>query len=209
MLVFVNVKHLCSLVIFGDVTVSEIYAVIGTDIAVTAIGESGEVTDVLRLVFGDVSDTVAFTGDYLDGVLVVGVGWVGFQGGSELSEVFINVFALCDARNGELEIVTYALILWPDADMVAFVLDAEVLKFFDGCIRTTATNHYFYLWFFNWATVVIKHVEVGGMLLLSGFILLFTGVARLGQHVSFVGHFVRIEMRQPVSHQNDGYNEKK
>jgi hypothetical protein len=38
---------------------------------------------------------------------------------------------------------------------------------------------------------------------------LFTGVVRLGQRVSFVGFFVRIEMRQPVSHKNDGYNDKK
>ena len=120
--------------------------------------------------------------------------------------MFIDVFAVRDACNGEFEIVTYAHILWPDADVIAFVFDAEILEFLDGCIRITATNHYLYLLFFNWVTVVIEQVEVGRLLLLSGFILLLIGVVRLGQHVSFVGHFVGIEMSQPVSQQNGCYN---
>ena len=132
------------------------HAVVGADVAVTATGESDEVTDVGGLVFWDVAYSVAFTSDYLDSILVVWVSRVGFQGGSELAEVLIYMFSMCDARNGELEIVTKALILWPDTDMVAFVLDTEVLKFFDGCIRITATNHYFYLLFFNSVTVVIE-----------------------------------------------------
>ena len=154
---------------------------------------------------------MAFTGDYLDGVLVIGVGRVGFQGGGELADVFIDVFAVRDACNSEFDVVytLKALVFWPDANVVAFVLDAEVLKFLDGCIRITATNHYPYLWFFNRVTVVIEHVEVGRLFLLSRFISLFTGAVRLGQHVSFVGLFVGIDMSQPVSHHNDGYNEKK
>jgi len=180
-----GVKHLRSLVISCDVTISEIYVVAGADVAVTATGESDEVTDVLRLVFGDVADTVAFMSDYLDGVLVVWVGRVGFQGGSELAKVLIYMLAMCDACNGKFEIVTYALILWPDTDMVAFVLNAEIaemlhLRGVDGLTRRR-------------------------LLLLSGFILLFTGVLRLWQHVFFVG----LCMSQPVSSQNDGYYDKK
>ena len=185
-----SVKHLQSfLIMIWNITISEIHAVVGADITVAAAGESGEVTDIGGLVFGDIADTVAFTGDYLDSVLVVLVGRVGFQGGSELAKVFIYMFAMRDARNGEFEIVTYALILWPDADVIAFVLDTEIaeplhLRGVDGLTR-------------------------GRLLLLSGFILFFTGAVRLGQHVSFVGLFVGIETSQPVSHQNDGYNEKK
>ncbi len=122
--------------------------------------------------------------DYLDGVLVVGVGRVGFQGGSELAKVLIYMFAVRDACNGKLEIVTYELIFWPDADVVSFVLDTEIAEPFhlrgvDGLTR-------------------------GWLLLLNGFILLFTGVVRLGQNVSFVWLFVVTK-----SHQNDDYNEKK
>ena len=153
-----GVKHLRSLGIFCDVTICKIEAVVGTYVAVTATGESDEVTDVLRLVFWDVADAVAFTGDYLDSVLVVWVGRVGFQGGSELAEVLIYMFAVRDACNGELEIIhtLNAIILGPDTDMVAFFLNAEVLKFLDWCIRITATNHYLYLWFFNRVTIVIE-----------------------------------------------------
>lgn len=195
-----------SLVIFCYVTIGEIEAVIGPDVAVATAGESGEVTDVGGLVFGDVADTVAFTGDYLDSVLVVGIGRVGFQGGSELAEVFVDVFAMCDACNGEFEIIhtLNAIILGPDADVIAFVFDAEILEFLDGCIRITAANYYLHLRCVNRVTIVVKEVEVGRLFLLSGFIL-FTGVVRLGQHISFVG----LVTSQSVSHQNDDYYDKK
>lgn len=99
------------------------------------------------------------------------------------------MFAMRDACNGEFEIVTYALILWPDADVIAFVLYTEVAKTLHMRVADGLTR--------------------GRLLLTSWCILLFTGVVRLGQHVSFVGLFVGIETSQPVSHQNDGYNEKK
>lgn len=70
---FVNVKHSRSLVVSCDVTIGKIHALVGADVAKAAAGESGEVTDVLRLVFGDVADTMAFISDYLDSILVVGV----------------------------------------------------------------------------------------------------------------------------------------
>ena len=153
-----GVKHLRSLSIFCDVTIGKIIAVVGTDVTVTATGERGEVTNVLRLVFGDVADTVAFMSDYLDGVLVVWVGRVGFQGGSELAKVLIYMLAMCDACNGEFEIIhtLNAIILGPDTDMVAFVLDTEILEFLDGCIRITATNYYLHLRCANRVAVVIE-----------------------------------------------------
>ena len=86
-----GVKHLRSLVISFDVAIGKIEAVVGTDITVATAGESGEVTDALRLVFGDVTDTMAFTGDYLDGVLVVGVGRFGFQGGGVTIEFCLSL----------------------------------------------------------------------------------------------------------------------
>lgn len=125
-----GVKHLCSFVFSCDVTICEIHAVVSADVAVTATGESGEVTDVGGLVFGDVADAMAFTGNYLDGVLVVVVCRVGFQGGSELADVLIYMFAVRDACNGEFEKIhtSETLILWPDADVVAFVFDAEIAE---------------------------------------------------------------------------------
>lgn len=185
------VKHLRSLVIFCDVTIGEIHAVVGTYVAVATAGESGEVTDVGGLVFRDIADTVTFSGDYLDSVLVVGVGRVGFKGGSELTDVFIDVFAMHDACNVKLDIVytLKALILWPYADVVAFVLNAEVAK--------------------KLHMRVVDGLTRGRLLLLNEFILLSADVVRLGQHVRCVGLFVRIETSQAISNQNGGYHEKK
>ena len=159
-----GVKHLHSFVLSCDVTIGEIVAVVGADVAITAAGERGEITDVGGLVFGDVADTMAFTGDYLDGVLVVGVGRVWFQGGSELAEVFINVFAMCDTCNGKFEIVTYSLNFWPYADVVAFVLDTEILEFLDWRIRITATNYYFHLRCANRVAIVVKEIEMAWLI---------------------------------------------
>ena len=64
-----SVKHLQSFLIkIWNITIGKVKAVVGADITVATAGESGEVTDVLRLVFGNVTDAVPFTGDYLDGV---------------------------------------------------------------------------------------------------------------------------------------------
>lgn len=186
MLVCRECKTLRSLVISCDVAIGKIMAVVDANVAVATAGERGEVTDIGGLVFGDVANMVAFMSDYLNSVLVVGVGRIWFHGGSELAKVFIDVFAMCDACNGELEIVTYALIFWPDAYVVAFVFDAKILK----------TLH----------LRVVDRLTRGRSLFLSVFILLFTGVVRLGQLISFFGLFVGIEMSQPVSHQNDGYD---
>lgn len=133
-----GVKHLRSFVFICDVTISEIHAVVGTDVTVATTGERGEVTDVGGLVFGDVADAVAFTGDYLDSVLVVGIGWVGLQGGSELADVLIYMFAVRYACNGKFEIINTldAIILGPDTDMVAFIFDAEVAETLGCCVGT-------------------------------------------------------------------------
>ena len=95
-----------------------------------------KVTDALRLILRDVTNAVAIAGEYLDGIGIIGVGGVWFQGGYKLTEVVVYVLAIGNACNGEFEIVTYALILWPHADMVAFVFDTEVLEFLDGGIFT-------------------------------------------------------------------------
>lgn len=148
---FISILRVCEigmgkhLSIFGDVTVGEIGAIVVADVAITGAGDGGEIADFGCCVTRHITDAMAVVGHYLDGIGVIVVGRVGFKGGSELSDVFIDVFAMCDACNREFDIVTYALILWPDADMVAFVFDAEVLKFLDGCIRITATNHYLHL----------------------------------------------------------------
>lgn len=129
---------MCSFAISCNVTIGEIHAVVGADVAVTATRERGEVTDVLRLVFGDVAYTVPFTGDYFDGFFVVGIGGFWFQVGNELTQVVVYMFAVGDACNVEFDVVytLKSLILGPDADVVAFVLDAEILELMDGGVFT-------------------------------------------------------------------------
>jgi hypothetical protein len=96
--------------------------------------------------------------DYLDSVLVVGVGRVGFQGGNKLAEVFVYVLAVGDACNLEFDVIytLKALIFGPHADVVAFVLDAEVLEFLDGGVFTVwGTDGHSDVRSFGWPSTVI------------------------------------------------------
>ena len=90
---------------FFNITISEIHTVVVTDITVTTARESGEVTDFVCHVPGDVAYAVTIAGEYLDGVFVVWIGGVWFQGGDKLSEVVVYVFAVGDSCNIELYIV--------------------------------------------------------------------------------------------------------
>ena len=122
---------------FYNVTVGVIGAFIYADVAVAGAGEIGEAADVGGCVTGDVADAVTFAGYYLDCVGVIRIGGVCDKGSDELAKVLIDVFAVCDACNTELKVVYAldALDLWPDADVVAFVFNAEVLEglsFSDG-----------------------------------------------------------------------------
>ena len=87
-----------------------------------------EAANFVGYILWNVTDAVAIAGEYLDGICVVGVGWVGFQGGDKLAEVVVYVFAVGDACNVEFDVVytLKALTLGPDAHVVAFIPDAEV-----------------------------------------------------------------------------------
>ena len=62
---------------FDDVAVGEVGVVIDADVAVASAGEGGEVAYGGGCVAGNVAETVAFTGDYCDGLRVIGVGGFG------------------------------------------------------------------------------------------------------------------------------------
>ena len=123
------VKHFS--ILAGDVAVGEVGVVINADVAVTGAGEGGEVANMLRLVTRDVADAVAFAGDNDNGLRVIGIVWLGFQGGDGFSEVFVDVLTVSDAGNGELKVVAYALILGPHTDVVAFITQTEVIETLD------------------------------------------------------------------------------
>lgn len=126
----------CSLLYF-DICVGIECAVVFADVEVTAAWQRGKFTDTVGHVFRDIADMVAVFSEHLDGVGVVRV--VGFclQGADVLTEV---VGALI------------ALILWPYADVVAFVFNAEVLEFMNGWLFAL-------LW--QRVAVVIQQVEIG------------------------------------------------
>jgi hypothetical protein len=121
------VKHFSYL---DDVTVGVIGSIIDADIAVTCTREGGKTADVGGRVTGNIADTVAFAGYYFNGIGVVRVSRVCDKGRDELTEVLINMLAVRDACNTELKVVytLNALNLWPDAYVIAFVFDAEVLE---------------------------------------------------------------------------------
>ena len=70
---------------------------------------------------------VTVSGKHLDGVGVVGVGRFCFECAFKLAEVVINVVTVRHASDGKINDVELALVFGPHADVVAFVLDAEVL----------------------------------------------------------------------------------
>ena len=124
---------LCS----DDVTVGEVGVVVYADEAVTGTGEGGEAANVGGCVAGNVAETVAFMGYYLNSIGVIRIGGVCDEGRDELAKVLIDVLAVRDACNTELKVVyaLNALNPGPDADVIAFVFNAEVpegLSFSDG-----------------------------------------------------------------------------
>ncbi len=128
------VKH-CSYL--DDVTVGVVGVVIYADVAVTGAGEGREAANVGGCVAWDVAETVAFAGYYLDCVGVIRVSRVCDKGSDEFAKVLIDVLAVRDACNTDLKVVyaPNALNLWPDAYVVAFVFNTEVLEglsFSDG-----------------------------------------------------------------------------
>ena len=121
-LVWGNIWQVC------DVAAGEIGAVIEADEAVALAGNGGERADLGGHVLWHVADTMAVSGNYLDGILVVLVRWFGDEGAGELSDVVADVIHVVHPGDGEVQVIAESLVLWPDADMVTFVLYAEVLQ---------------------------------------------------------------------------------
>ena len=130
------------------------------DVAIACAWEAGKVTDGRCCVTWHVANAVAVVSDYLDSIRIVWIGGFWYKVGNEFAKMFADTFAVGDACNIELHIVANVLVLWPDAYVVAFVIDAEVLEFLDGCIRITIANYYLHLRFDNRVAVVVKEVEV-------------------------------------------------
>jgi hypothetical protein len=108
--------------------------VVGSDVAVAGARDGGDATDFRSHVAWNVADTVAITGDYLDGLRVVLVVRVSDKSGNELAKVIVDVLAVGNACDGELDDIKLVTVLGPYADVIAFVFDAEVLEFLNGCI---------------------------------------------------------------------------
>ena len=98
---------------------------------------------------------VAINSKHLDGILVIGIVWFCFQGTFELSEIFVNIISVRHASNIELYNVKLAIILWPDADVVALILDTEILELLNGCIRITTTDD-FHFWLCYGITILVQ-----------------------------------------------------
>jgi hypothetical protein len=64
--------------------------------------ESSNITDYI---LWDVTYAVTITGEYLDGILVIGIGWLRLQAGSEFADVVVHVISMFNACNIELDIV--------------------------------------------------------------------------------------------------------
>lgn len=153
-----KVKHLG--VFACNIAVREVGAVMLSDVAIACAWEAGKVTDDRYCVTWHVADAVAVVSDYLDSIRIVWIGGFWYKVCNELSKMFADTFAVGDSCNIELQIVADVLVLWPDADVVAFVFDAKVLEFLDGCIRITVANYYLYYRCANSVAVVVKEIEI-------------------------------------------------
>ena len=116
--------------------------VAGSDVAVAGAREGGDATDFRSHVAWNVADTVAFTGDYLDGLWVVLVVRVGYKVGNELAKVVVDVLAVGNSSDGELDDIKLGTVIWPYADMVTIVLYAEVAELLDWYIFVVERTHY-------------------------------------------------------------------
>ena len=94
------------------------------------------ITDFCGHILWDIANMVMVACHHLDGIRVIGIAWFCFQGTFELSEIFVNILTIGHACNIELDDFKLVVILWPDAYVVAFVFDAEVLELLDGSIFT-------------------------------------------------------------------------
>ena len=104
--------------------------VVFADVTIELARKACEVADFHSHILWNIAKAVAIAGEYLDGLWVVGIERVGLKGGDKLAEVVAYMFAVGDACNIELNIVQSlkALILWPHADVVALIFDAEIAK---------------------------------------------------------------------------------
>ena len=149
---------------YYNVAVGEECAVVLTDVTVTGAWEGGDVTDRICSVAGDIAEVMTVRSEYLDGIFVVVVCWLWFQGGNELTKVVVDTFVMRDSCNIELDIVqtSIPITIRPYACMIAFVLNTEILKFLNWSIRTvTGFNCYDRL---AGVAILIKQVKVHGLL---------------------------------------------
>lgn len=115
---------------------------VGSDVAVAGAREGGDTTDFRSHVAWNVADTVAFTSDYLDGLRVVLVVMISGKGSNELANVVVDVLAVCNSSDGELDDIKLGTVLGPYADMVTIVLYAEVAELLDWYIFVVERTNY-------------------------------------------------------------------
>lgn len=147
----------------GNITVGEVDIISLSDVEEAWVWKLCECANFVGHIFWDVAEMVAVIGEYLNGVWIIGVCWFCFQNSNRFTKIFINVVTIFNACYTKSYHIKMVVVLWPYRNIVAFVLDAEIFEFLDGCIRIAATNCYLYLGFFNRFTIVVKEVEVGSL----------------------------------------------
>ena len=120
-----------------NVAVGEVDTISLSDVEEAWAWKVGDIAHFSCHVFWDVADMVAVMGEYLNGVWIVGVCWFCFQNSNRFTKIFINVVTILNACYIKSYHIKMAVVFWPYAHMVAFVFDAEVLKFTDGRILFT------------------------------------------------------------------------
>ena len=153
-----------------NIAIGEVNAVVLTDIAEAGAWKVGDFAHFSCHVFWDVADMMSVRGEYLDGILVVVVCWFRFHGANEFTNVIVDIVTVGHSCDIELQIISYELVFGPDADVVAFVLDAEVLQLLHGCVRIGfwfihRRNRLFFIKYREWAFVCAQSdcFEGGGV----------------------------------------------
>jgi hypothetical protein len=146
-----------------NVAVGEIDAVVLADVTEALARECGIVADFASHVCWDVAEVVTVRSEYLDGVWVVFVSWLWFQGALKLAKVVVDIVTVGHSCDIELYYIKLVIVFWPDGDVIAFVFFAEVFEFLDGRVRVTVTDNDFYFRIFDRGSIIVEQVEVHGL----------------------------------------------
>ena len=109
-----------------NVTIAEDDALTTADVTIAERRELCVTSYLVCHVFWDITKFLSIGCEYGYCIRIVWIIWFGFQHGDTLADMTSSII-MRYACNCKFEAIKPIVILWPDADMIAVVFDAEIL----------------------------------------------------------------------------------